>query len=147
MPVVLRLCGLPMPVNSTGTCCSHPSKHCSIRRIWAPGLRIDEITNPSDAYTASIESACRVHPVRQSRTRTSGLWGVRVENFIQKLNLLDTVMIPSGTENYTDPLPSINVSWSFPEKTNLRIAASQTVARPEFRELAPLALRFLHRQQ
>ena len=115
-----------MPVNSTGTCCSHPSKHCSIRRIWAPGFRIDEITNPSDAYTASTNlHAGFIQFDNLVHKNIRLVWGVRVENFIQKLNSFgysnDTIRV---RENYTDLLPSINVSWSLSEKTNLRIAAS-----------------------
>ncbi|MBK7910563.1 TonB-dependent receptor domain-containing protein [Candidatus Pollutiaquabacter sp.] len=105
------------------------------------GFRIDEITNPSDAYTASTNlHAGFIQFDNLVHKNIRLVWGVRVENFIQKLNSFgysnDTIRV---RENYTDLLPSINVSWSLSEKTNLRIAASQTVARPEFRELAPFS--------
>jgi outer membrane receptor protein involved in Fe transport len=103
------------------------------------GFRIDEITNPSDQYTAS--SNLHSGYIQFDNVLSSDLrfvWGLRVENFIQKLNSFgysnDTIEVNS---NYLDILPSFNATYSLNEKTNLRFSASRTVARPEFRELAP----------
>jgi outer membrane receptor protein involved in Fe transport len=38
-----------------------------------------------------------------------------------------------------DLLPSLNITFKLDSKTNLRLSGSQTVVRPEFRELSPLA--------
>jgi len=35
-------------------------------------------------------------------------------------------------------LPALNVVWNYSEKQNLRLAASRTLARPNFRELSPI---------
>lgn len=67
------------------------------------------------------------------------IWGSRFENFEQflksnkqgddKAQIIDT--------DKFDVLPSLNLTISPNTKTNIRIAASRTVARPEFREIAP----------
>ncbi len=41
----------------------------------------------------------------------------------------------------TDVLPSLAFSWSAGMNTNVRFSASQTLSRPEYRELAPVATR------
>jgi len=68
------------------------------------------------------------------------VWGARLENFSQRLNALKSdksdldLMI-----NKTDVLPSVNLILSASEKQNIRLCYSQTVNRPEYRELAPFA--------
>jgi hypothetical protein len=59
--------------------------------------------------------------------------GVRVERYDQHL---DAVNQPSVRKNDLDVLPSLLLTWSLGGKANLRLAASQAVNRPEFRELA-----------
>ncbi len=60
-------------------------------------------------------------------------WGVRVEKYRQELTARNR-----GTKVYdnTDVLPSLLFTYSLNSLTNLRLAASQAVNRPEFRELA-----------
>jgi outer membrane receptor for ferrienterochelin and colicin len=60
-------------------------------------------------------------------------WGARVEKYRQELSARNR-----GTRVYdkTDILPSFVFTWSLNNKTNLRLAGSQAVNRPEFRELA-----------
>jgi outer membrane receptor protein involved in Fe transport len=67
--------------------------------------------------------------------------GARVEYSDQAVitrDLFDPTLpsIRSTLEN-TDVLPGINLVYSLGTGTNLRLALSQTVNRPEFRELAP----------
>jgi TonB-dependent receptor len=45
--------------------------------------------------------------------------------------------LPKGHLNNTDFLPSVNFIYQLQENMNLRLAYSNTVARPTFRELAP----------
>ncbi|MBC7936594.1 MAG: TonB-dependent receptor [Rhizobacter sp.] len=68
------------------------------------------------------------------------IYGVRMERFNQTLNS------PSGSVNrppttidstITDFLPSVNFVYALTSKMNVRLSYSQTVNRPEFRELAP----------
>jgi outer membrane receptor protein involved in Fe transport len=48
----------------------------------------------------------------------------------------DTILNP-GKMNLVDVLPSINVVYELNERTNIRVAYSQTLARPNMREMAP----------
>ena len=36
-----------------------------------------------------------------------------------------------------DWFPALNIKYSLNEKTNFRLAASRTISRPEFKEMAP----------
>ena len=64
------------------------------------------------------------------------VWGVRVEDYDQ---LVGSVYKSDPRHNYsrvTDFLPGLNATLKLNNLTNLRLSASQTVVRPEFRELA-----------
>ena len=60
-------------------------------------------------------------------------WGVRLENYDQELKAAGK---PDIILKNLDLLPSFVFTYSLNNKTNLRAAASQSVNRPEFRELA-----------
>lgn len=65
--------------------------------------------------------------------------GSRVENVDQRVASMDfagTTPIRGGAKKI-DILPSINLTWIVTDNTNLRLAYSNTVNRPELRELAP----------
>ncbi|HSC54850.1 MAG TPA: TonB-dependent receptor [Phnomibacter sp.] len=66
------------------------------------------------------------------------VWGARGEYFEQVVETNSTKDLEVDTEKF-DLLPSANLTFSPNTKTNLRLAASRTVARPEFREVAPFA--------
>ena len=109
------------------------------QNMGVKGFRIDEITNPSDTYTATSNlHAAFLQFDNLISNKFRFVWGVRVENYIQKLNSFgysnDTIRVKT---NYIDVLPSLNFTYSMNEKTNLRLGVSKTVSRPEFRELAP----------
>ena len=59
--------------------------------------------------------------------------GARVESYTQILNTLNQKEI---NLNNFDVLPSALLTYSLTDKSNFRIGASETVNRPEFRELA-----------
>jgi outer membrane receptor protein involved in Fe transport len=63
---------------------------------------------------------------------------LRLESFNQKLNavknLSDTVNLNTVVKDY---LPSVNFVYAVTPKMNIRLSCSQTINRPEFRELAP----------
>lgn len=64
--------------------------------------------------------------------------GARVEH----TNILTQSLranVAKGEITSTDILPALNLTYSATEKTNFRLAASRTLARPSFRELAPYA--------
>jgi TonB-dependent receptor len=60
-------------------------------------------------------------------------WGVRVENYDQQLKAAGKQNIRL---NNLDVLPSMLFTYALTNKTNIRLGASQSVNRPEFRELA-----------
>ncbi len=62
--------------------------------------------------------------------------GARVENTDQYVKS-EREADPPGIVKATDILPSLNLIYSLSEKSNLRAGASQTLARPNLRELAP----------
>jgi outer membrane receptor protein involved in Fe transport len=68
------------------------------------------------------------------------VWGVRVEHFDQ---LVGSVKVWDPRHTYskvTDFLPGMNATYKVNPKTNIRFSASQTVIRPELRELSALNL-------
>jgi TonB-dependent receptor len=120
--------------------------------IFAPenirdnGFRIDEITNKSDNYTASSTNHATYLMIdNKLNNKIRFIWGARAEFFTQQLNSQyntgDSIRVFSKSGDSTkipfDLLPSLNFIYSITEKTNLRLSASKTVSRPEFRELAP----------
>jgi TonB-dependent receptor len=68
------------------------------------------------------------------------VWGLRVENYDQ---LVGSVKKWDPRHTYSevlDFLPGLNATLKLNDKTNLRLSGSQTVIRPELRELAALNL-------
>ncbi|HVI43307.1 MAG TPA: TonB-dependent receptor [Chitinophaga sp.] len=61
------------------------------------------------------------------------VWGARIESYTQ---VLKTIGQPDQRYENTDVLPSVNATYALNEQNNLRLSFSQTVNRPEFRELA-----------
>ncbi len=107
--------------------------------VSSTGLVFSEVTTPTDAYTASSDLyAGYVRFDSKITSRLKAVWGVRVESYNQKLNTFKT----GSTEEFkldstvVDFLPSVNFIYTLNTKTNLRASYSQTVSRPEFRELA-----------
>lgn len=108
--------------------------------MGAQGYVMDEFTNNVDSYFGiSVLNAAygmfdnSLGPVRL-------IWGLRAENFQQLLTSRNqtggrTVRL---TEKW-DLLPSANLILKLGDRQNLRVSASRTVARPEFREIAPFA--------
>ncbi|MES2772733.1 MAG: TonB-dependent receptor [Bacteroidota bacterium] len=64
------------------------------------------------------------------------VWGLRVENFDQLLGSVKQWDPRHSHTEVTDYLPGINATYKLNAKTNIRVSASQTVVRPELRELA-----------
>jgi outer membrane receptor protein involved in Fe transport len=68
------------------------------------------------------------------------VWGARVEHFDQ---LVGSVKASDPRHTYSkvlDVLPGVNATYKLSDKTNLRLSGSQTVIRPELRELSSLNL-------
>ncbi len=67
--------------------------------------------------------------------------GLRVENNIQQIDVYDISLGKTKLVHNTliQPMPFFNLSYSFSEKSLVRVAYSKTVNRPVFRELAPFS--------
>ena len=66
-------------------------------------------------------------------------WGLRVEDFDQLIGSYRQKDPRFVNTRVTDYLPGVNITYKLNPKTNLRLSGSQTVIRPEFRELSPFA--------
>ncbi len=64
------------------------------------------------------------------------VWGLRIENFDQVIGSLNKKDARYVYSKKTDFLPGINITYKVNAKTNVRLSGSQTVIRPEFRELS-----------
>jgi len=64
--------------------------------------------------------------------------GLRVEDSNQVVETLsgESGVIKTSSIDKTDVLPSMNLTWIVNESVNVRAAASQSVSRPEFREMS-----------
>jgi hypothetical protein len=100
-------------------------------------------TNGAAAYDAQIEVTgaylkADLEPIPYVRT-SIGLRGERgIESVMPRNVFMSSNTPPAGTsikQSYL--LPAATVTWNFAEDMQLRIGASQTLGRPQFRELAP----------
>lgn len=103
------------------------------------GFVVVESTTPSDSYYASsmLNAGYIMADSRFFDSKLRLIYGARAESYKQ---ILSGVLYGEQTTKDTtviDILPSINVVYSLTEKINIRLAYFKTVARPEFRELAP----------
>ena len=117
--------------------------------IFAPenfrrnGFSVDEYTNGSNRYTAGqwvrAGYAMIDHPIESLHLRM--ILGARLENSTQTIRTRDLTNTQAidVSKNYVDVLPSANLVYSPWESTNFRAAYSQTLNRPELRELAPFS--------
>lgn len=68
--------------------------------------------------------------------------GVRVECSEVRVDSRSTAGEPStATPGYTDLLPSLALNLKLGERTTLRLSGTQTLSRPEYRELSPILFR------
>lgn len=68
--------------------------------------------------------------------------GARMERSTVAVSSRSTAGEPSrATPTYTDLLPSLALNLKVGERTNLRLSATQTLSRPEYRELSPILFR------
>jgi outer membrane receptor for ferrienterochelin and colicin len=68
------------------------------------------------------------------------VWGLRVENFDQLVGSVKQWDPRHTYSKVTDYLPGVNATIKLGQKSNLRLTGSQTVIRPELRELAALSI-------
>jgi TonB-dependent receptor len=105
------------------------------------GFVLNEFTNPTDAYKVSgLLNAGFLMLDNKLTEKVRLIWGARLESYSQKMDISNQSAIKQTLkQSYVDVLPSVNLSYSLNDKSNLRVAASQTVSRPEFWEIAPFS--------
>jgi outer membrane receptor protein involved in Fe transport len=106
----------------------------SSSNIDAFNLTLATIGNNSTSYTANamLNAGYLMYDGKLSE-KLKLTAGARAENYNQQLKSLNQ---PNIELNNLDILPSFLVTYALGKKTNLRLAASESVNRPEFRELA-----------
>ncbi len=72
----------------------------------------------------------------QFTEKLRAVWGVRVENYDQLVGSVKRSNQKFSNTEVRDFLPGVNLTYKLNSKTNIRASGSQTVVRPEFRELA-----------
>ncbi len=103
-------------------------------------VQFNEIPGESYRYMAnSILNAGYLQFDNTLSEKVRIVWGARMEVFDQ---LVGSVKQKDPRHAHTivkDVLPGFNLTYKLNSKTNIRIAGSQTVIRPEFRELSNFA--------
>ncbi|MEO7307557.1 MAG: TonB-dependent receptor [Ferruginibacter sp.] len=100
-------------------------------------LHFNELAGSSYRYLAnSILNACFLQFENQVTSKLSAVWGLRVEDFDQVIGSVKKTDPRHVYNRITDYLPGANLTYKVNDKTNLRLSGSQTVVRPEFRELS-----------
>jgi outer membrane receptor protein involved in Fe transport len=100
-------------------------------------LAFNELSGSSYRYIAnSILNAGFLQLDNQITEKVRAVWGVRVEDFDQVIGSLKKTDSRHVYSKVTDFLPGMNLTYKVNDKTNVRVSGSQTVIRPEFRELS-----------
>ncbi len=115
-------------------------------------MQLPSFTNPSQSYIylsdaselrdnykahsniASVYGALDYKPMPQVRF----LLGLRAEKTLMSLITRDA-QLPEGKLDNLDLLPSVNTTIYLKNDQNLRVGYTKTLARPNFREIAPFA--------
>lgn len=134
--------------------------------ITAPTLSRDQRTGDAEtiiaAFSAPGSAVLRLTPMLQGgsyaamdrllagyaqvETRVTNklrvLAGARVEHSAVNVTAEPTVGSAVDIEpTYTDVLPAVSLTYAVSDNQNLRLSATQTLSRPEYRELAPVTYR------
>ena len=135
-----------VPTNTRGLDLSRPAEELFTSSFIGPNFQLKEETRPTDQYDAAQETLSAYGMVDVPlAVRLRLVAGARVENFRQRVDTFDpfaravfgvTDVIRADLDE-TDVFPAVNLVYSVRNDQNLRIGFSQTVNRPEFRELAP----------
>ncbi|MBU1371145.1 MAG: TonB-dependent receptor [Bacteroidetes bacterium] len=100
---------------------------------------LDEIPNGNDRYKANSTTNSVFGMLDSKFTdKFRAVYGIRLEKF--DLGLTTSVSNAKvASLNDLDILPSANLTYALTPKANLRLSYYRTLARPEFRELAPFS--------
>ncbi|SEI74282.1 TonB-dependent receptor [Sphingomonas sp. OV641] len=102
-------------------------------------LRFDSGLNGSYAYDASLKiHAGYVQAEAEAIDGIRAIIGVRYETAKQEVTPIGALSTRLDNDYF---LPAATLTWNFASDMQLRLAAAKTIARPQFRELAPQAFR------
>jgi TonB-dependent receptor len=109
--------------------------------IRTDGFVISDATQLQDHYEATSNlQAYYIMSDNLIANKFRFVYGVRIEDFKQQLVTGNLVAGDFVVDKHnTNFLPSLNFTYLMNKKTNVRFCASQTLSRPEFRELSPAA--------
>jgi outer membrane receptor protein involved in Fe transport len=100
----------------------------------------DELGGNQYRYVANtILNAGYIRLDNQFSDKLRAVWGVRVEDYDQVVGSMRKADPRHVHTQVRDYLPALNLTYKLNNKTNIRLAGSQTVIRPEFRELSTFA--------
>ena len=103
-------------------------------------FKFDEIIGKQYRYLAnSILNAGYLQFDNQFRSWLRVVWGARYEHFDQLAGSVKQNDERHAHIKQGDLLPAVNFTFKLNEKTNIRLSGSQTIIRPEFRELTNFA--------
>lgn len=120
---------------------ARPEQLFAPENIRPNGFEIFEETRPTDTYggTHDITAGYGMADVAFKKWRIIG--GARVEKSDLRVDTFNpfnrNLNSVTGGQDTTDVLPSFGVVYNLTPSMNLRFGYSQTVARPQFRELSP----------
>jgi len=119
-----------------------PEELFTFENIRPGGFEIREQTGANDAYDAfhDVDAGFAMLDATWGRWRLVG--GVRYEKSdleVRTYNPFAPDQLAVARDLNRDWLPAANLVYQLRPNTNLRLAASRTVNRPEFRELSPFA--------
>jgi hypothetical protein len=127
---------------------SNNIKQQSPEQIFAPqnfgtdatSVQFGELSGNAFRYMAnSILNAGYLQFDNQFGSQWRLVWGARIEDFDQLVGSVKKSDPRHVHTRVTDVLPGVNLTFKPNEKTNIRLSGSQTIVRPEFRELSPFA--------
>lgn len=104
------------------------------------GFKLTDGTKSSDAYQAKSSLQAGYVQLENKLFNFHVIYGARLENFNQQLTARkDDYSLLEINTTKLDVLPSLNIVYALNNKNNIRGSFSQTLNRPEYRELAPFA--------
>jgi len=105
---------------------------------YGPGkLAFNELSGDSYRYIANvILNAGFLQFDNQLSNKLRVVWGVRVEDFDQVVGSMKKSDLRHVHSSVRDYLPGVNITYKATEKSNIRVSGSQTIVRPELRELS-----------
>ncbi|SFL97966.1 TonB-dependent receptor [Nitrosomonas communis] len=112
------------------------------RFIGPNGFQLRDTTRPTDSYNATQKLFSyygKLDLTMHERFNVTG--GVRWEDnnqFVETFqNVANTNQSVTSRLKRVDALPSVTTTWFITDKQQLRAGFSQTISRPDFRELSP----------